>query len=45
MEVDKFHTKEYDWTHQENVRGQLTNSVCSSGYGSAGVFWGQKDQT
>ena len=25
--------------------GQLTNSICASGYGSAGVSLGQKDQT
>ena len=27
------------------MRGQLTNSICTSGYSSAGVSLGQKDQT
>lgn len=37
MEAEKFHTKEFDWTYQKNVRGWLTNSICTSGCGSAGM--------
>lgn len=45
MEAEKFHNAEYDWTYQKSAKGQLTNSICTSDYGRAGMSLWQKDQT
>lgn len=45
MEAEKFHTVEYDWTYQKSAKGQLTNNICTSDYGGAGMSLWQKDQT
>lgn len=45
MEAEKIHTKQHDWTYQKNVRGQLTSSICTSGYDSAGMSLWPKHQT